>query len=58
MVLVDISQYEQFEYMLSTDPAVWGIIKDDLNRMASAYLTLSYNYKDYYMFNINGRRCV
>ena len=55
MVLVDISQYEQFEYMLSTDPAVWGIIKDDLNRMASAYLTLSYNYKDYYMFNINGR---
>ena len=55
MILVDLSQYSEFAYMLSTSPECWGIIKDELNRMASAYMTLSYNYKDYYMFNINGR---
>ena len=55
MILVDLSQYEDLAKEYSNNPELLGIIKDDLNRMASAYMTLSYNYKDYYMFNINGR---
>ena len=56
VVLIDLTKYERIIEMLKSDPELWGGVRsDDLDRLFSGYISLSYSYKNLYMFNINGR---
>lgn len=56
VALINLTKYEKIIEMLTTNPEVWGGVRsDNLNRLLSGYISLSYSYKNLYMFNINGR---
>ena len=55
MALFKIADYYSLEDLYSTAPEYFGVRTDKLTRLASAYLSASYNYRDLYIFNVNAR---
>ncbi len=52
---VDIDEFPQYAEWLATDPNALGVLKDELQNMASLYATVSYSYADLYILNANAR---
>lgn len=52
---VDVSKYPQYGEWLATDREALGVLKEDLQNLASAFATISYSYADRYIINVNAR---
>lgn len=52
---VDVTKYTGYANWLARDENARGVLKDELQNLASLYATLSYSYADLYILNVNAR---